>query len=280
YRRHNIASARMGYRQRALQQFPRLWLEFLAVVGLAALVLAMLAQGQSIEAILPTIGVFASAAFRTLPSVNRVISSVQSIRYGLPVVQTLYEELARETPHTSGAGAKLPFRTALELVGVDYAYPGSPLQALKQVSITVHRGESVGIIGTSGAGKSTLVDIALGLLSPDRGVVKVDGVDIRTSLRSWQDQIGYVPQSIFLTDDTLRRNVAFGLPDDEICEEAVLHAVRAAQLDEFVSTLPAGLDTIVGERGVRLSGGQLQRIGIARALYHDPPVLVLDEATS
>jgi ABC-type multidrug transport system fused ATPase/permease subunit len=138
----------------------------------------------------------------------------------------------------------------------------------------------VGFVGPSGAGKSTLVDIILGLFTPTEGSVSVDGVDIQTNLRGWQDQIGYVAQVIFLSDDTLRRNVAFGLPDNQIDEAAVERAVRAAQLDQLVRGLPNGLDTLVGERGVRLSGGERQRIGIARALYHDPSVLVLDEATS
>jgi ABC-type multidrug transport system fused ATPase/permease subunit len=144
----------------------------------------------------------------------------------------------------------------------------------------IQRGESIGFIGSSGAGKSTLVDILLGLLTPNSGEVRVDGVNIQENLRNWQDQIGYVPQSIFLTDDTLRRNVAFGLPENQIDDNAITHAIRATQLEEFVASLPDGLETLVGERGIRLSGGQRQRIGIARALYHDPPVLVLDEATS
>ncbi len=146
--------------------------------------------------------------------------------------------------------------------------------------MTIARGTSVGFIGTSGAGKSTLVDVILGLLTPENGHVMVDGIDVQTNLRGWQDQIGYVPQSIFLTDDSLRRNVAFGLSDDLIDDLAVARALKAAQLDGFVSSLSQGMDTLVGERGVRLSGGQRQRIGIARALYHDPAVLVLDEATS
>jgi ABC-type multidrug transport system fused ATPase/permease subunit len=148
------------------------------------------------------------------------------------------------------------------------------------VSLTVKRGEAVGLVGPSGSGKSTLVDVLLGLLDPVSGDILVDGVSAQKRLRWWQDQIGYVPQSIFLTDDTLRRNVAFGLPKDQIDNEAVKSAIRSAQLEDFVGSLPDGLDTIVGERGVRLSGGQRQRIGIARALYNNPDVLVLDEATS
>jgi ABC-type multidrug transport system fused ATPase/permease subunit len=168
----------------------------------------------------------------------------------------------------------------MELRQVSYTYPGAAQAALNLLSLDVHCGESVGIVGPSGAGKSTLVDLFLGLLTPDTGEVRVDDKNIQHALRDWQDQIGYVPQSIFLTDDTLRRNVAFGLPTAQIDETAVWHAIRAAQLEEFVHSLPQGLDALVGERGIRLSGGQRQRIGIARALYHDPPVLVLDEATS
>jgi ABC-type multidrug transport system fused ATPase/permease subunit len=151
---------------------------------------------------------------------------------------------------------------------------------LQDVSLVVRRGEAVGFVGPSGAGKSTLVDVILGLFAPTSGTVLVDGVDIQDNLRNWQNQIGYVPQTIYLTDDTLRRNVAFGLGDENIDEQSVVDAIRLAQLEEFVASLPDKLGTVVGERGVRLSGGQRQRIGIARALYHNPSVLVLDEATS
>ena len=151
---------------------------------------------------------------------------------------------------------------------------------MQDVSLVVRRGEAVGFVGPSGAGKSTLVDVILGLFAPTSGTVLVDGLDIQDNLRNWQNQIGYVPQTIYLTDDTLRRNVAFGLGDENIDEQAVVDAIRLAQLEEFVTSLPEKLSTVVGERGVRLSGGQRQRIGIARALYHNPSVLVLDEATS
>jgi ABC-type multidrug transport system fused ATPase/permease subunit len=153
-------------------------------------------------------------------------------------------------------------------------------KTLDAVKISIRKGESIGLIGPSGSGKSTLLDLLLGLLPPNSGKILVDGRDIYSNLRGWQDQIGYVSQSIYLTDDTLRRNIAFGIPSDEIDERSVRSALKAAQLEEFVNELPLGLDTMVGERGVRLSGGQRQRIGIARALYHDPELLVLDEATS
>ena len=281
YRVHNAQSARVAQLQYTVGQFPRLWLEVLAVAGLATLVISMLAQGRPVEAVLPTLSLFAAAAFRIIPSAHRMLHSMQELRYSLPVIDVLHGELRPAKPDkVPGRSPGAPLRSALELRQVTYAYPDAERPSLRDVSLVVRHGESVGFIGASGAGKSTLVDIVLGLLAPDSGSVRVDGEDIRNRLRDWQDQIGYVPQSIFLTDDTLRRNVAFGLPNDQIDDDAVRRAIQAAQLEEFVAGLPEGLETIVGERGVRLSGGQRQRIGIARALYHAPAVLLLDEATS
>jgi ABC-type multidrug transport system fused ATPase/permease subunit len=281
---HNAQSARVGQYQAMSQMLPRLWLELLAVAGLATLVIAMIAQGREMATVMPTLGLFAAAAFRLMPSVNRMLNALQALRYCLPVVNVLHEEVKLAPPEPAARrrlGAEAAgLRSDIRLVDVGYSYPTGATPALKGVSLAVRRGESVGFVGPSGSGKSTLIDVVLGLLTPQEGQVLVDGSDIQRDLRAWQDQIGYVPQSIYLTDDTLRRNVAFGLVDDAIDEAAVERAIRAAQLDEFVAGLPDGIDTLVGERGVRLSGGQRQRIGIARALYHDPAVLVLDEATS
>lgn len=281
YSMHNLGSARVARYQNTLRQLPRLWLEFLAVIGLAVLVLVMMMQGKPLEALLPTLGLFAAAAFRLMPSANRLLGAIQSLRFGRAVVDTLHREIQQlEDTELPQRTRLLPFERALALDGISYNYPNASSLALNGVSMTIRKGTSVGFIGGSGAGKSTLVDVILGLLTPGAGSVKVDGADIQSNLRGWQDQVGYVPQSIFLTDDSLRRNVAFGFADHQIDDEAVTRAIRAAQLDEFVSSLPDGVNSVVGERGVRLSGGQRQRIGIARALYHDPPVLVLDEATS
>lgn len=282
YDLHNTGAAQAGQRQTALGALPRLWMELLAITGLAVLVIVMIWKGKPLDALLPTLGLFAAAAFRLMPSANRVLGAVQSLRFSLPIIDNLSSEfrMLNATIIPSSGQQLLPFKNALVLNQINFRYPSTDAQALCGINLTIQRGASVGFIGGSGAGKSTLVDIILGLLTPVSGSVKVDGIDIQTNLRGWQDQIGYVPQSIFLTDDTLRRNIAFGIPADEIDDTAVWRAVQAAQLEQFVNDLPQGLDTLVGERGVRLSGGQRQRIGIARALYHDPAVLVLDEATS
>ncbi len=281
YRRHNIGSARVSQRQATLQALPRLWLELLAVTGLAILVLVMIGQGKPLESLLPTLGLFTAAAFRFMPSVNRILTALHSVRFTIPVVDTLYSEFRLlDTTKAQLRGEQLPFTRELRLDRVSFRYPSVESLALTEVSLTIPAGSSTGFIGGSGAGKSTLVDTILGLLLPVSGTVTIDGIDIHTNLRGWQDQIGYVSQSIFLSDDSLRRNIAFGLHLDQIDDNAIWRAIHSAQLEKFVKELPQGLDTIVGERGVRLSGGQRQRVGIARALYHDPPVLVLDEATS
>lgn len=174
----------------------------------------------------------------------------------------------------------LKFQSDISLHDIHYRYPDAATESLRGVSVTIHAGETVGFIGPSGAGKSTMINLILGLLTPISGEIRVDGRNIEAHLSAWQRHIGYIPQDIYLIDDTIRHNVAFGLPDDEIDQEALSRALKASQLDTFVASLPEGAETIVGDRGMRLSGGQRQRIGIARALYHNPSVLVMDEATS
>lgn len=283
YRVHSLQSARASRYHAVMQQVGGLWFELLAVLGVVCVVLVMTFRGRSPETIVPIVGLFAVVAFRLMPSANRILLAVQSLRYGLPAIDTLHAEMQLAEavePTTDPTTRPAPFERDIELADVTYVYPAGAAPALNRAALVIRRGECVGFVGASGSGKSTLINVILGLLPPTSGHVRVDGRDIQLDLRAWQDQIGYVPQSIYLTDDTLRRNVAFGLPHRQIDDAAVARAIKAAQLEDFVETLPAGLETMVGERGVRISGGQMQRIGIARALYHDPSVLVLDEATS
>ncbi len=281
YAVHDLGVAYVQERQLTLQGLPRIWMELLGVTGLCALVLTLMSQGKPAASLVPTLGLFAAAAFRLIPSLSKVVTAVQSLRYAKPVIDTLTNELREmDRRGTVGRTGSLSICRSLALRNVSFRYPDASSNALENINLEIPHGSSIGFIGGSGAGKSTLVDIVLGLLTPTRGAVLVDGNDIGSNLRDWQDQIGYVPQSIFLTDDSLRSNVAFGVAPADMDEQAVLRALRLAQLEEFTNELPDGLNTVVGERGVRLSGGQRQRIGIARALYHDPAVLVLDEATS
>jgi ABC-type multidrug transport system fused ATPase/permease subunit len=282
YETHNIANAAVARRQSLVSALPRLWLELLAVTGISLLVAAMISQGKPIEAVVPTLGLFAAAAFRLMPSVSKVINAIQNLRYNVPFIDTVYAErdLLEEVPVKRQFIDRLPFTESILLESLRYSYPGTASDVIKNVNLQVRQGDTIGFIGPSGAGKSTLVNLILGLLVPTGGRILVDGRNIQECLSSWQACIGYVPQSIFLVDDSLRRNVAFGVPEGDIDDTAVMRALRAAQLEDFVTSLPEGIHTPVGERGVRLSGGQSQRVGIARALYYDPSVLVLDEASS
>ncbi len=276
--------ARLSRLEALLSTLLRLGVETVFVVGLL-LVVVVAAPAVGGATRISTLGLFAYAGFRVIPSVNRILLHVNQMRYGRPFVRLVSEDFAalagREAPAAEEAApAAVPFARSIVLDGVSYGYGGRGDAVLDRVDLEIHRGESLGIVGASGAGKSTLVDLLLGLLEPTAGRVLVDGQDIRVNPRGWQQRIGYVPQEPFLFDDTLRRNIAFGLRDEGIAPRGVEAAVRQAGLESFVASLPAGLDTLVGERGARLSGGERQRVAIARALYRDPDVLVFDEATS
>lgn len=281
YATHTTQSMRMSQRQFTMQQIPRLWLEFLAVSGLAVLIITMSIQAKPLADFIPTLALFAAVSFRLMPSASRILSSIQQLRFSVPVIDLLSREFKLVSPLV--VDAKTPphaLNKQFELVNISFNYQNTQKLALDNVSLTIRKGEAVGFIGESGSGKSTLIDLILGLLAPTKGRLLLDGQDMLLAPRAWQDQIGYVPQSIYLSDDTLRRNVAFGIADSDIDDVAVGNAIKDAQLERFIASLPEGINTVVGERGVRISGGQRQRIGIARALYHDPAVLVLDEATS
>jgi ABC-type multidrug transport system fused ATPase/permease subunit len=236
--------------------------------------------GNGLDEVMPVIGLFGVAAFRILPATYQIIGNLQSVNRSKPVLSYLTKDFALIVEPIEPTEHSVLEFSEIEIHKLKFSYSGTQSDALADISLVIKRGDAVGIVGQSGSGKSTIVDVVLGFLKPQEGSVMVNGIDIGSNLQWWRSKVGYVPQSIFLTDDTLRRNIAFGLADEQIDELAVRTALRLAQLEEFVSTLPDGPSTMVGERGVRLSGGQRQRIGIARALYNNPEVLVLDEATS
>lgn len=283
YRQVRDSSARAQARIQATLQVSRPVLEVLVTGGIVLVIVMVLLQGRGNADIVGTLALFAMSGFRILPGVTRIISAYHTLKNGAPMVDALVAD--RADPDLAGglrgnAPAAMPFERAVEVESVSFAYASSGRDVLEDVSLSIAKGEAIGLVGPSGAGKSTLVDILLGLLPPQRGRVLVDGRDIATDPRAWRRLVGYVPQTISLIDDSLRQNVAFGIKAEAIDDAKVWRALQLAHVDEFVRALPAGLDTAVGERGVRLSGGQRQRIGIARALYDDPEVLVLDEATA
>jgi ATP-binding cassette, subfamily B, bacterial PglK len=237
-------------------------------------------EKQNLSAVL---GIFALASIRLLPAVGNLLTSINGIRYNTNSLDRLYLDLKELEPEKTvrlDTKSTLSYSDRIVLENVIYSYPNSDREALAGISLTIKKGESIGLIGKSGAGKTTLVDVLLGLLTPQNGDITVDGVSIYKDLRSWQNAIAYVPQSIFLIDDTLTNNIAFGVAEGEIDRQKLKGAIAAAQLDELVEQLPQGANTMVGERGVMLSGGQRQRVGIARALYHQRDIIIFDEATA
>jgi ABC-type bacteriocin/lantibiotic exporter with double-glycine peptidase domain len=278
----NVSNTKILAKVQTLNQIPRLYLELLSIIALSFLIMIMVIQNKPTEFIMPTLGLFVAAAFRMIPSVNRIMSALQSISFTKAVINVFHTEfnLIKENSQIKNSKNDFHFKNEIILNNINFKYNTSTLEALKGISFIIPKGSCIGLIGQSGSGKSTLVDIILGLLDPSSGSISVDGIEINKNLRGWQNQVGYVPQSIYLVDDTLRNNIAFGVYESEINEGMLENAIFAAQLSDFIKTLPEGLDTKVGERGVRLSGGQRQRIGIARALYNNPQILIFDEATS
>ena len=271
---------------------PRLLIEWIFMTGIVLYLLIQVTGGSGdLTALVPQLGAFAVAAARLLPSANRMNTYMTNISYFQPFLDNVSENLQEEIhdknisyrveDYDPGDSAeKLPVLSEIQLKNIVYHYPDSDVKIFDHASVTFPVGKSVGIVGSSGGGKTTLINIMLGLLRPESGQILADGVDVQTNYRGWLRNIGYIPQSIYMLDTTIRKNVAFGVPDKDIDDEKVWRALKEAQLDEFIKTLPEGIHTGIGERGIRLSGGQRQRIGIARALYNDPEVLILDEATS
>lgn len=270
-----------------LAAVPKYIVETVAIVGLVLAIIVKLLFGHgALETFVPQMAVFAVAAFRLLPSVGKINAYVNNVMYTKASLDMIYQDLCEIEKNKpievewEGKTENWKFMKGVFAEHITYHYPDSDTEVLHDITLEIPKGKTVALIGPSGAGKTTLADIILGLLPPVSGVVRMDDKNIYENLRSWRQKLGYIPQSIYLSDDTIRNNVAFGIYEDQIDDDAIWKALEKAQLKDFVQGLEKGLDTYVGDRGVRLSGGQRQRIGIARALYHDPEILVLDEATS
>ncbi len=272
-------------RKAVLDSMPRLMIEMTCVCSILSLIGYMIYKGKDIETLVPTLSAFAMAALKLMPGANRIVTAANSVNYYKPALEALIKNLnileeSEKAYIENDDREDLSFEKNILLSNITYSYPNTEKIILKDASMVIPIGQSVGIVGASGAGKTTAVDVMLGLLKPKSGQVLCDGKDVMKSYRSWLDMIGYIPQSIFMIDDSIRANVAFGVEEKDIDDDMVWHAIEEAQLLDYVKELPEGINTGIGSNGIRLSGGQRQRIGIARALYKNPKLLVFDEATS
>ncbi len=279
--------ARIQRQQSMLTYLPKPVMETVCICSLMiAMIIKIVVVKSDITSFVTTLSVFAVAAFRMLPSFNKITGYISGMMFNKPSIDAVYNDLreieqlmARRTADHEDT-VKVKLGMAIRLDRVSFRYPKAEKWILKNASLEISKNTSVALIGASGAGKTTAADLILGILEPQEGAVMIDGTDIRRCMTSWHEDVGYIPQTIYLMDDSIRANIAFGIPEAEIDDDAVEKALQEAQLDRFVHTLPEGAGTVIGDRGVKLSGGQRQRIGIARALYRNPSVLILDEATS
>ena len=290
YHKPNQISGLMRKREYIFQYVPKLGVEIIAIFGLVGMCLFMITEGKSHQEVTHMLGLMATAGFRMIPSFSRILNNLQSIRYGWASVDALENEFKNysdksnsnesNTDHTDEA-IELSFSKELKLSNISFSYSKNGVEILSGINLTIPKGSVIGIDGESGSGKSTIINLVLGLIQPINGDIKVDGHNLNgNKMIHWQRMIGYVPQEIYLLDDTIRRNIAFGVEDGDINDNRIFEVLKMAQLSGLIENTDEGLELPLGERGVRLSGGQRQRIGIARALYHDPEIIILDEATS
>ncbi len=266
-----------------IRQVPRFYLELLSVISLVVFIYLLLLNNQELDSIMITLGVFVGATFRLLPSINRILSSLQNIKYyksSLDIISFELEGAEKEIKNKELDANIIYFNKSLELKDISFCYEeNKPI--LDKINLKIDKGDLVGIIGQSGAGKTTLINIIVGLLAKDSGKIFLDDKQLgKANINLWRNKVGYVPQDVYLTDDTIENNIAFGIEKNKINSKNIENAIEQSQLKTFIDQLPNGKNTIVGERGVQISGGQRQRIGIARALYNDAELLILDEATS
>ena len=280
YSSYNYNRARISSNFSTISQLPRFYLELVSVIGLAAFIFLMLFKGENTNSLITILGVFVAATFRVIPSLNRILGALQNLKYYNKSIDLLFKEMQIEVELTENRTLNFDFKKEIVFENVSFKYQSDSDFIFKSLNLKIQKGETIGLIGSSGSGKSTFVDILIGLLSPTSGDIVVDGKGINKYTSSWQKKIGYISQDIHLIDDSIIKNIALGVEEHKINLDSVNKALNSAQLQSFIKSLSNGINTHVGDKGVQISGGQKQRIGLARALYHNPEILILDEATS
>jgi len=283
YQSNNSHISRINKNQTVVSQLPKVFLEFIVIFILSILVVFMIKDGRTNSELIQILGLYSVAAFRLIPSINMIMNCIHGLFFGIPAIKTLSNEfslLDKELKKITSSEQEFTFSSSIELKNISFSYETNTKLILSDLSFIIYPNQCIGIVGQSGSGKSTFIDIILGLHQVEFGEILVDGKNIYENLSMWRKHIGYVPQTIFLTDDTLKNNIAFGENEAEIDWNRLTKAVESSGLNNYINTLPEGLETYVGERGINISGGQRQRVGIARALYRDPSILIFDEATS
>ena len=283
FQKRNSDYYRVMKKNQVVQQVPRHYFELSAVLGLVVFIILSISNLADLNNLIAVLSVFLLAAFRLIPSANRIQGNIQAIKYGSVSIEFLFIELNKIGSHSkieNNLNTSFNFEKPILIENISYSYPKTNLNAIDQVNLKIPANSFVGIIGESGSGKSTFIDNLIGFIYPTSGKITLDGIDIHKNTSQWMSNIGYVPQTIQLSDSSLRNNIAFGLSDDDIDDDSIWRAIESAELSEFVNSLTKGIHTNIGEQGSKLSGGQRQRIGIARALYNNPRLIIFDEGTS
>ena len=281
FSKKSYLKARLNSNQGTISQIPRFYLELISIIGLVSFIILLLFQGKDTTSLITVLGVFVAATFRMIPSLNRIIAATQTMKYYISSLDVVYLEIKNydEFKKIDKNHKIFSLKKTIEFKNISFCF-NKENEVLKNINLVIKRGQSIGIMGESGSGKSTLVDLLLGLLKPTSGEILIDGISGLQMSQSWRNSIGYVSQSIFLTDDSIKNNIALGVPDHQIDSKRIIELLKQTKLDKLVNEMPFGINTLVGERGIQISGGQRQRIGLARALYNNPEILILDEATS